>query len=93
VNQAAVPAAAPAQTPASESATNGDAGETAEKKTGRKVQLHTQQPEDLKNAVAKAAAYLSFTTGKKVSMTDFVERALRVYLAQLPEAVRGDYLD
>lgn len=97
VDQAAVPAAAPApapaQTPALESGTSGDAGENAEKKTGRKVQLHTQQPEDLKNAVAKAAAYLSFTTGKKVSMTDFVERALRVYLAQLPEAARGDYLD
>lgn len=64
--------------------------EVPERKSKAKVQLNTQQPEELKNAVDKAAAYLSFTTGKKVTTTDVVERALRVYLDQLPEAARGN---
>lgn len=60
-----------------------------EKKTRAKVQLNTQQPEELKNAADKAAAYLSFTTGKKITTTDVVERALRMYLDQLPDAAKG----
>lgn len=63
--------------------------EPVAKKSKAKVQLNTQQPEELKNAVDKAAAYLSFTTGKKVTTTDVVEQALRVYLDQLPDAARG----
>jgi len=57
--------------------------------TKAKVQMNTQQPEDLKNAADKAAAYLTFTTGKKVTTTDVVEQALRAYLKQFPEAVMG----
>lgn len=68
----------------------GDQTPEPEKKSRAKVQLNTQQPEELKNAVDKAAAYLSFTTGKKVTTTDVVERALRVYLDQLPDAARGN---
>lgn len=58
-----------------------------ESKTKAKVQLNTQQPEDLKNAADKAAAYLTFTTGKKVTTTDFVEQALRKALKDLPPGV------
>lgn len=69
---------------------NSAVSETGEKKSRAKVQLNTQQPEELKNAVDKAAAYLSFTTGRKVTTTDVVERALRMYLEQLPDAARGN---
>lgn len=84
------PAQAPTQTPATPAPALAAAEEPAAKKSKAKVQLNTQQPEELKNAVDKAAAYLSFTTGKKVTTTDVVERALRVYLDQLPEAARGN---
>lgn len=82
-------AQAPTQAPATPAPALAAAEEPAAKKSKAKVQLNTQQPEELKNAVDKAAAYLSFTTGKKVTTTDVVERALRVYLDQLPEAARG----
>lgn len=65
------------------------AQDVPEKKTRAKVQLNTQQPEELKNAADKAAAYLSFTTGKKITTTDVVEQALRMYLDQLPDAAKG----
>jgi hypothetical protein len=82
----------PVSTAAAPAALNtaGDQAPEPEKKSRAKVQLNTQQPEELKNAVDKAAAYLSFTTGKKVTTTDVVERALRVYLDQLPDAARGN---
>jgi hypothetical protein len=87
------PAAAPSPvstTPPAAVNTAGDQAPEPEKKSRAKVQLNTQQPEELKNAVDKAAAYLSFTTGKKVTTTDVVERALRIYLDQLPDAARGN---
>ena len=65
------------------------AAEPVVKKSKAKVQLNTQQPEELKNAVDKAAAYLSFTPGKKVTTTDVVAQALRIYLDQLPDAAKG----
>lgn len=53
---------------------------SAPQKTVARVQLNTQQPEELKTAVTKAANYLSYTTGGKVTSTDLVERALREFL-------------
>ena len=58
------------------------AAEPVVKKSKAKVQLN-------KNAVDKAAAYLSFTSGKKVTTTDVVAQALRIYLDQLPDAAKG----
>lgn len=80
---AAPAAAAPASVPASTTAPAARP-DPQEKKSRAKVQLNTQQPEDLKNAADKAAAYLSFTSGKKITTTEVVERALRAYLETLP---------
>lgn len=52
----------------------------APSKSSARVQLNTQQPEELKAAISKAASYLSYTTGGKVTTTEVVERALREFL-------------
>lgn len=54
--------------------------EAATRPSMPKVQLNTQQPEELKAAVSKAASYLSYTSGEKVTTTEVVERALREFL-------------
>lgn len=78
------PAAAPAAPATSSVPAPAAQPDPQEKKSRAKVQLNTQQPEDLKNAADKAAAYLSFTSGKKITTTEVVERALRAYLETLP---------
>jgi hypothetical protein len=64
---------------------------SAPRKAALRVQLNTQQPEELKAAVSKAASYLSYTTGEKVTTTEVVERALREFL--LSGAFPGEVTD